>query len=463
MSLNRSQIIPFPHPFLIQASAELPFLNAMQHMIDEMIPASYWNSIESEKDIETLLYRLHASLPLFKQTEIAEGCDSLAFSYLCPADYTYQARRFVMDTLSRWLIPGKSVEIAGGMSLFFEFAHAPNLKFFAAQDLVFIRSREEQIAIRKNLPDLITQLQKKLPCEFTRQSEYTIHPIFMPRNEEDTFRNLIVIASQIKFIRDLPQVSIHYEKQTDMELIFTVILARVQKGPSLRKYLEKSRLKMEIDDVRTMGHVKQKYPKETAILRITLNKRPFFRADYSLDLLRARQKIVLGLTECLGEIRDFNGGMIGKQDEALTQLRQEIGKLSREQEFVLETFFYSLKPIVMQTVHDTFLLKKHFSLLETVLRADFRLQPYKVLSTRSGKFLLLFISGVSSSFKPLILEAISPLGISSRNLTSSCLEIKNISALGFILRLEADLGEKFTDAIDRTLREWSRRFHCILK
>lgn len=431
----------------------------MQQIIDQIIPVSYWNEVESGVDVEKLIYRMRDNLPIFKHTEIEDTSDSFAITYLCPADYTHQARRFVVDTLSRWLIPGKPVEISGGISLFFEFVHAPEIRFFAAQDIVTIGSKEENLAIRRNLPDLIGQLKNKLPCEFTRKAEFSVHPIFMPRNEEDTIRNLIVISSQIRYLKDLPQVSIYYEKQTDLDLIFTVIIARLSKEIPLRKLLEKSRMKMDIDDVRVMGYVKQKYPKEGAILRLTVNKRPFFRADYSIDLLRARQKIVLDLTDCLGEFRDFNGGMILKQEEALTLLRKELGKLSQEKEFILENYFYSLKPAVMQTVHDSSTLKIHFDLLNAVIGTDFKIQPYKVVSKQTQKMLLLFISAASSSFKAPVMDAIGPF--ESRNLTTSYLEIKNTSSLGFILRLETDIAEKFTSSIEEALREWARRFLCI--
>lgn len=471
MSLDRPKIVPFSHQFLIQPATGFHdphsyFLNAVQQMIDRIIPESLWEERESGADAETLLYHLSSLLPIFKHTELADTSESLAITYLCPAEYTYQARRYVIDTLSKWLVPGKQLEIAGGISLNFKFIQAPEQKFFIAQDIVSIRNREENVAIRKNLPDLIGQLKKKLPCEFLRQAENNVHPIFMPRNEEETIRNLIVLTNQIKYVRDLPQVSIHYEKQTDVDLTFTVIIARLLKGTidPLRKILEKSRLKMDIDDVRVMGYLKQKYAKEAAVLRVTVNKRPFFRADYSVDLLRARQQIVAGLVDCLGEFRDFNGGMILKQDEALSQLRHDLGILSQEKEFILENYFYSLKPGIMQTVHETAVLKKHFELLNAVLTADFKLQPYQIVREVAGKFLLCFVAAPSGSYKENVLDAIAPLEISSRNLTMSFLEVEETSAMGFILRMETgEVAQAFQEAIENAFKEWSHRFYCIVR
>lgn len=184
-----------------------------------------------------------------------------------------------------------------------------------------------------------------------------------------------------------------------------------------------------------MGFLKQKYPKEGAVFRITLDKKPFFRPDGSVDLLRARQKIVAELTDCLGNLRDFNGGMILKQDEALAELRKEFGPLLQEQEFLLETYFYSLKPGLMQTVHDTQTLKKHFELLETALKAN--LQPHIIVGESVEKFFLCFIVAAAPAFKEVVLKALAPLHIASRDLTTSSLDIGQASALGFILRAES--------------------------
>jgi hypothetical protein len=471
MTLHKPKIVPFSHLFLIQtlASPDDPhsyFLNAIQQVVDTIIPESLWLEMKSGVDPETIFYRLTSLLPIFKHSELTDSSDSLTIIYLCPEEYTHNARRYVIDTLSKWLIPGKQVEIAGGISLNFQFVHNPSYRFLVAQEIISIRNEQENAAIRRNLSHLMAELKEKLPCEFLRQAENVVHPIFMPRNEEELIRNLIVLANQIRYVRDLPQVSIHYDKQTDADLNFTVIIARLLKGniEPLRKILEKSSLKMDIDDVRVMGYLKQKYAKEAAILRVTVNKKPFFRADYSVDLLRARQKIVSQLSQCLGEFRDFNGGMILKQDEALGQLRQELGKLTRQKEFLLENYFYSLKPGVMQTVHDVSILKKHFELLSTVRKSDLRLQPYQIVCESMGKFFLCYIAATAPSFKEGVLNAIAPLEISSRDLTTSFLEMDDTAAMGFILRMESpEIAQQFQTAILQAFAEWSHRFYCPVK
>jgi hypothetical protein len=468
MTLHKPKIIPFSHRFLIQTlvgpdDPHSYFLNAVQQVVDTIIPESLWFEMNSAPDPEAIFYQLESLLPLFKYSEVDEASDSLVVTYLCPAQYTHLARRYVVDTLSKWLIPGKQVEIAGGISLNFQFAHSPSHQFFVAQEIVSIRNAQENLAIRRHLPDLISQLKQKLPCEFLRHAENIVHPIFMPRNEEELIRNLIILAAQIKYVRDLPQVSIHYEKQTDEDLTFTVLIARLLKGniEPLKKILQMSSIKMDIDDVRVMGYLKQKYAKESAIVRVTVDKRPFFRPDYSVDLLRARQKVVAELTGCLGEFRDFNGGMILKQDESLGQLREELGKLSTDREFLLENYFYSLRPGVMQSVHECAVLKKHFELLTTVLKSDLKIQPYKIVGESIGKFFLCYIAAMAPTFKEGVLNAIAPLEISSRDLTTSFLEVEETTAMGFILRMESpEIAQQFQSAVLGAFSEWGHRFYC---
>jgi len=81
-------------------------------------------------------------------------------------------------------------------------------------------------------------------------------------------------------------------------------------------------------------------------------------------LQKARQAVAHELIKILGEFRDYNGGMIVKQNEVLEQLRELFTETERKNEFLLENFFYSLKPAVMQSILPPKILKSLFSLLE---------------------------------------------------------------------------------------------------
>ncbi len=470
MTLHKPKIVPFSHLFLIQAVTgasdfHASFLDTAQQAVDSIIPESLWLQLKSNTHSESIFDELQAMLPLFKCSELDATSDLLSITYLCPAEYTHNAHRCVLDTISRSLIPGQQAEISGGLNLHFAFAHSPNRRLIIGQELISIRSPEEASAIQRHLPQLIDQLKDKLPSEELRRSDSAVHSIFMPRNEEEVIRNLIVLSDQIKYVRDLPQISIHYERQTDVSLTFTVLIVRLLKkqARSLREMLASSSLKIDIDDIRLLGPFKQRYPKESAICRITVDKRPFFRADHSLDLLRARQHIVAGLESCLGEFRDFNGGMILKQDEAFTQLRQELGPLCKTKEFLLENYFYSLKPSIMQTVHEPWLLKKHFEQLRSLLQSTGPLQFNQILSADEGKFVLYSVGATRRGFKEGVLRAVSSLEIPTCGLTTSVLEGQNGAALGFIFRAEsAQKAQIFQNTVQEAFSDWIRYSCCHL-
>lgn len=313
----------------------------------------------------------------------------------------------------------------------------------------------------------IRQLRLRLSSEIKKQIENAVHPIFMPRNEEELLRNLIILCKQLKYVRDLPQISIHYEKQTDSEISFTLLMARLllPKAASLRNCFAKSSssVRFSIDEVRDMGMLKKKYSKEASIIKVTLNKSLFFRQDFSVDLVKARQKIVSELTRILGEFRDYNGGMILRQDKALDLLQKSISPLSEERRFLLENYFYSLRPGVMQTVHDPLVLKGHFLLLEQLLEASFTDKVYHIKKEKIGKFQLFFIGALASSFKEWIHNAVDQLKISSYDLTTTFLQIHELSTLGYILRTEEDReGQVFEEALFQGLQNWEREFSCPL-
>jgi len=179
-----------------------------------------------------------------------------------------------------------------------------------------------------------------------------------------------------------------------------------------------SDLNLSIDEIREIGKLKRKIPKETSILRVSLKKASFFRADHSVDLLRARQKLAYELKKVIGEFRDFNGGMILKQEESLLALRNVIGVMSQEMEFLLENYFYSLRPGVMQTVLPTEVLNTHFELLIQLQENPTSL----FFEDKKDRFFLFFRRLGHPALKETIEVLVERLKIPSFELTSCFLQ-----------------------------------------
>jgi hypothetical protein len=348
----------------------------------------------------------------------------------------------------------------------------------AVADSFIVDRREEKIRIfyleiqKPNqqpfsLPE-IRLLQRDLPRLLKRQVENVVHPIFMPRNEEEVLRNIVLLSKQIKFLRDLPHLTIHYEKQTDSEISFLIVLVRLLRENELpfKELLKNAELGLHVavDEVRSAGSLKRRYPKEAVIFRVILDKTSFFRKDYSLDLKRARQKVGAELRQLLGEFRDYNGGMIHKQDEALEQLRKTIGISASDHEILLENFFYSLRPGIMQTVHPPETLKILFNLLLESLRDDLTLKGFSLKVAAEGKYFFTMIAAAAPTFREEILSAVAKLKIPSYDLTSTFLHVQEFATIGFILRTdEPERRLQLQQTLLEAMLKWKINFSCQIK
>ncbi|MBS0624439.1 MAG: hypothetical protein JSS32_00115 [Verrucomicrobia bacterium] len=216
----------------------------------------------------------------------------------------------------------------------------------------------------------IAVLRTKLPLELKNRIQSVLNPLFMLRNEEDQLRYMIALSRELRFLRDIPQVAISFEEQTFEELSFSVVLLRVaRKGcEPLREMVGRLAYKTLLREMKTIGWIRNRHPKEVAIFKVTLPKKSFLRKNYSVDLPKARQKVLSGLNSVFKEVRDFNGGLLSKQIENLKDLKTRLGNIAEENSFPLENFFFSLEPLTAQTTLSSSLLKKGFLLLLNLIR-----------------------------------------------------------------------------------------------
>ncbi len=307
--------------------------------------------------------------------------------------------------------------------------------------------------------DEINTLKASLSEEVKERIEKLLSPIFMPRNEEEILRNIILLSKQLKYVKDLPQVIISYDKQTEKELIFQVILLRILKKDSIsleKLFLQaKTFLKFIPEEVKIIGILKKKYSKEANLFKVSLDKAPYFRKDFSLDLQKARCGIVSEMKKIIGEFRDFNGGMIFKQSEALYQLKKELPELRHNEEFLLENFFFSLKPAIQQSILDIEAIKAFFLLFLHVLERDLSEQKFLIKTLSMSKYILIMIGTEDLSFRNPLETAIKKLKLSSFDITS-CFYHKNKNyLLGYIYKTQ-DLAKHslFYHALLNTLNDW---------
>lgn len=198
----------------------------------------------------------------------------------------------------------------------------------------------------------LVKLQQTIETQMHHSIQKFVRPVFMPRNEEEVLKSIVMLCRQLKYVKDIPQVMIHFDRQSENSVAFRVILVRLVKTHSisieqLKKHLEK-RCQISLERVRHAGMLRKKVSKEVSLWSITFDSTLFLRSDLTLDLYKARYEVFRVFRDALGDIRDFNGGLMAKQRERVERLKLKYTLHSEGELF--ETFFFALFPAEYRTV-----------------------------------------------------------------------------------------------------------------
>ena len=295
----------------------------------------------------------------------------------------------------------------------------------------------------------VQRLREELPNDLKDHIEHLMHSVFMPQNEEETMRNILTLSHQLKFVRDLPQVVITFKEQTDLTVVFTVIVVSVLKGKPdfVRRRFNKvnSILSYQHDRTKMVGFVRKRYPKEATVFHLNLSKAKFLRGNHSLDLQKARQVIVNELAGIIGEFRDFNGGMIAKQSELFCAFKKLTDRAEWDDDFLMENFFYSLNPTVMRSVLEPVALAQLYRMFSAAIRERVRGdRGVKLQVLEEVERFCAVITFDDISFKDVILADIVELNIPSIELASTFVYAHGVPCLGLIYRSDDKVErEKF--------------------
>lgn len=301
------------------------------------------------------------------------------------------------------------------------------------------KSNEEDFSFEE-----IQLLRSKLPGDLKDCVERVMHPVFMPRNEEEIFRNILTLSHQIKYIRDIPQAFISFDEQTYAHLCYTVILVRVLKPGvlSVQEMFKNAHpsLKYIPDRCQVAGNLRGKYKKEATVFRIKLSKDQFLRFDHSIDLNKARQTVVAELDCAIGEFRDFNGGMISKQNELLCEVKELLSNIAKFNDHFLDDFFYSLTPVIMRTLLEPESVCTLFLMLLEFIEQSPTTERRAVKIIQQNHFVFAMVKTEDPLLKDEITRALTKLQSHSSELTSSSVSVYDVNYLGYIYR--ADEKEK---------------------
>lgn len=294
----------------------------------------------------------------------------------------------------------------------------------------------------------IRMLRQKLPSDLKDRIEHLMHPVFMPRNEEEIMRNILSLSNQIKYLRDIPQVFISFDEQTPTNLFFTIILVRVLKPGSMpiQEMFKNADTFLEYfqDRCQHAGSLRRKYKKEATVFRVKLSKEQFLRVDHSIDLNKARQAVVSEISRIIGDVRDYNGGMISKQNELLCEVRDLLVDHIKYNDLLLENFFYSLAPVIMRTVLEPSALSSLFlMLLESIEDGFFNGESHAIKINVQRQFVFIMIKAEDRLLKDELARSLSKLQLHSSELASSYVSVYDIVYLGYIYRSDDNNRQQY--------------------
>jgi hypothetical protein len=335
-------------------------------------------------------------------------------------------------------------------------------------DSVFIEHRKEEKIIAMYLEvtknngmefhgEEIRLLRRELSEDLKKRVQQLTRPVFMPRNEEEVMKNIVVLSQELRYLRDIPQVIISFDEHTDSDISFTVIILRIllPHANSIQELFEKASTAypFSIDRIKRVGTVWRKYPKEASVLRIRLPADSFVRSDHSLDLFRARQVVLGELKRVMGEVRDYNGGMISRQIEVFEKLQKALGEAAKQKELLLENFFHSISPVEQRGLLDPECIKNLFLLfLNLIDKGPSTDGKAEMVVEEENKILYAILNSEDLSIKNRVFHRLEPLGIPSGLLTSVAIQMVDTLYLGFIYFTEdLDAREVFVETLKESL------------
>ncbi len=305
----------------------------------------------------------------------------------------------------------------------------------------------------------LKKLRKELPSNLKNRVEHRLLPVFMPRNEEEIMRNILTLTNQLKYVRDIPQISIIFDEQAYAHLYFTVILARVLKTnclPLMELFKKRKDQSIEYlqDRTKVMGFLRKKYPIEATVFRLKLSKEGFLRADHSINLYKARETVVNEICSAVGEIRDFNGGMITKQHELLSAIRDILKEIKDYDELLLENFFYSLAPVVSRALVDPNAFSTLFLMLVEGLK-EFKSESYylKIQNLQYYKLILVIVEDFS--LKDTLQRMTQEIHIPPTELAFATIKVHGFSCIGYLCWAhDEEKKEELEQIVQQALKTW---------
>lgn len=292
--------------------------------------------------------------------------------------------------------------------------------------------------------------------ERVRNSVLKLSPAtFMKRNEEETYKTILVLSNEISSLEDLPQAAINLDEQTDKEIIFQVVL--VHPAPfhnfSLKgRFVECTFAPKRMTTVRHLDN----HPIQAHVFSLHLTRNSaYLRTDGSLDFNLARQKVGSLLQAAIGSFRDYNGGLLFKQQEHLEKFRTAFPEAEQD---LAEKFFYSIAPLEKQSTLDLntlFLFFKCF--LDHQKEKLQKRNDFILTHSEIGENRFLFVKGNDCSLEDTISSFMEDHFFQSHEIAYSLLNtLEGIFFTAVLLNPTEEKGISFIHNLKQKLTDWQK-------
>ncbi|MFZ0565711.1 MAG: peptide ABC transporter substrate-binding protein [Chlamydiales bacterium] len=243
-------------------------------------------------------------------------------------------RKHILKVLKKF-IPGIQ-EISRS---YFNWHSVPSSYVFCYLEVQKLRGKATTI---EELREIQAPLKEALFQSITPSSP----PIFWPYNQEEAYRQLLLLRQEIHKPEDLPHVSIHFREQTPNSLEFLVHLVRPDSITSLEVLSRQSPPSLGFVP-RLFSRFETPLACEAAIFSLYVPLQYFYETD-AINLLQARRYVAKCVEKLVGVFRDYNGGLFEKQQERFEKLNALLSKKIPNFHLFGERLFYSLLPIESQ-------------------------------------------------------------------------------------------------------------------
>ncbi|MFT3832655.1 MAG: hypothetical protein QM711_04955 [Micropruina sp.] len=157
------------------------------------------------------------------------------------------------------------------------------------------------------------------------------------------------------------------------------------------------------------------------------------------------------LYNIIGEFRDFNGGMISKQNELLSEIKDLLAN-TEYNELLLDNFFYSLIPVIMRTVLEPQAVHTSFLMLQDAIEQGFTNNQSHLLKIFiQAQFVFAIVKAEKISIKEDLQRSIGKLQLHSSELATSLVSVYDTTYVAYTDRCDEKEKHKLSATHFNTL------------